>query len=60
MESNEIEFRNILTPVTCPRCQKKYATRLGVDFLSRHLGQAIQCVCCSCAVKQINEIKRRK
>jgi hypothetical protein len=49
MENKELEFRNILAGVTCPICGRKYAVRLSVDFLSRHQGQAIQCICCSCA-----------
>ena len=45
MESNyEIEFRSISTGVICPICQKKYAVKLSVDYLSQHQGQEIACV----------------
>ena len=55
MENTEIEFRSISTAVSCPDCGRKYAVKLSVDYLSRHLGQAIQCVCLECGQKQINE-----
>ena len=50
----EFEYRSISTSVCCPTCGEKYATRLGVDYLSKHLGQSIQCICLECAKKQIN------
>jgi len=53
----EIEFRNISTAVSCPVCQRKFTTRLSVDYLSRQISQEISVICCSCAVKQINEGK---
>ena len=51
----EFDYRSLSTGVTCPICGKKYSVKLGVDFLSRHQGQAIQCICCSCAQEKINE-----
>ena len=61
MENNcEIEFRNIMVGTICPFCQRKYAVRLGVDFLSRHQGQEIQVVCVSCAQSRITEVNKTK
>jgi predicted RNA-binding Zn-ribbon protein involved in translation (DUF1610 family) len=50
----EIEFKNIMTAAQCPSCGKKFAVKLGVDYLSRHQGQAIQCICLAFGQKQIN------
>jgi len=58
MESNyEIEFRNIVTPVVCPVCLRKFTTRLSVDYLSRHIGEEIKIVCILCSQSKIAEIK---
>ena len=54
MENNcEIEFRNIMIGAVCPFCQRKYAVRLSVDFLSKHIGEQIQTICLECGQKQI-------
>jgi len=56
MENNyEIEFKNIVTLVSCPVCLRKFTTRLNIDFLTKHQSQEIPVICCSCAVKQIKE-----
>ena len=49
----EIEFRSISVGTICPICQKKYAVRLSVDFLSKHIGEQIQTICLECGQKQI-------
>jgi hypothetical protein len=51
----EIEFRSISVGTICPICQKKYAVRIGINYLSQHMGEQLQTICCSCAKKQIAE-----
>ena len=61
MENNcEIEFRNIMTGAVCPICQKKYAVRLSVDFLSKHIGEQIQTICLACGQSRITEVNKTK
>ena len=55
MNGNGFDYRSIFVGTICPICQKKYAVRLGIDYLSRHVGEQIQTICLECGQKQINE-----
>lgn len=54
----EIEFRNIATAVNCPACGKKYTVKLGVDFLSKHIGETIAVICLDCSKSRIAEVNK--
>ena len=57
-EYSGIDFRSITSGVNCPTCGRKYAVKLGVDYLSKHQGEEIQVICLPCVQLKLDEIKK--
>jgi hypothetical protein len=53
-----VDLRDIVTLVQCPDCLRKFTVRLGVNFLSRHVGEPIAVICVSCAQSRMVEINK--
>ena len=51
----DVGLKDIVTPVQCPDCLRKFTTRLSIDYIVRHQNEELKVICCQCAQKQINK-----
>ena len=56
----DVGLKDIVTPVQCPDCLKKFAVRLSIDYIVKHQGEPLSIICLSCAKSRIAEIKKGK